>query len=123
MAQQEVKSVNVYIEPKMKADFRKKLLDDNIDNMQVFFEYFIKQYVEDKLTPKVIEEIKSYQKKNPGKIEETYIKVLISEKEHKTLSYKKIDTGIKPPYICRYFIEKYLDNEIPLSTLKAIKSQ
>ena len=103
------------------SENKKQFLIDDLKT-QAFFRYFIDLYIRNQISPDILEQIKKYQAENPGKIENAYIKVLLSGEQRKELAIRKITDKIKPQHFCRYFIEQYLDKKLIPATLESIKA-
>lgn len=113
--------LHITLKPGLKIAFQEKLISDGILVMQGFFIYFIDRYIEGKISEKEIQEIKKYQVENPGKIEKEYVNVLLDMERRKKLALKKIRDGIGPQYLCRFYIEEYLNDRILAETIQEIK--
>lgn len=113
---------HVSIEPQAKDDFKEKLIKENLGEMRGFVYYFIDQYVKDLVPPEVLDDINRYQAENPGKTEGCYIHLLLREQDHQELALRKIRLKILPQHFCRYFIDRFLANQLPPETIQEIRN-
>ena len=113
----------VSVDSDTKDLFQIKLIQDGIKTQQAFLIYFLKKYNQGLLMDDQLAMIKKYQEKNPAKVEDSYCKVVTDGELHKDIMVKKITEDIKPQYLCRFFIQEYLSNQISAEIIADIKSK